>query len=79
IASDSVDFKKDFQTDNLELKRFNPEHLKKTRIIDLTKSDLVSQETIQEKEKEFKKLKLKVIPVSIHDWDSLEQLKKILI
>lgn len=78
IASDSVDFKKDFQTVNSELKSFNPDLLKKTRIIVLTKSDLVDQETIQKKEKEFKKLKLKVMPVSIHDWDSLEELKLVL-
>lgn len=71
ISSESDDPVRDYQIIREELKKFNPELLNKKEIILLTKSDLG--------ETEFKKIdKQKVIPISIHDWDSIQALTKIL-
>ena len=62
---------RDYKIIREELKKFNPELLNKKEIILLTKSDL--------KETKLKKIgKGKVIPISIHNWDSIQALTKIL-
>jgi len=65
--------------------KFSPELFEKEEIILLTKTDLVSKESIKEKGKSLKKLKSdliglkrKILPISIHDYDSLEELKLLL-
>lgn len=71
ISSESDDPLKDYKIIREELKKFNPELLNKKEIILLTKSDLG--------ESKLKKIgKEKIIPVSIHDWDSIQALIKIL-
>lgn len=76
ISSESEDPIKDYQTVKSEMEKFNPDILKKEEIILLTKTDLVDKKQITEKIKTLKKLKKKILPVSIHDYDSLEDLKK---
>lgn len=76
ITAESTDIKKDYQTVRTELEKYNPELIQKSEIILLTKTDLVDKKELKEKIDIFKKMKKKVIPVSIHDWDSLEELKK---
>lgn len=72
ISSESDDPIRDYKIIREELKKFNPELLEKKEIILLTKSDL--------KKPEIKSIdKQKVIPISIHDWDSIENLTKILL
>lgn len=71
ISSESEDPLKDYKIIREELKKYNPGLLDKKEIILLTKSDL--QET------KIKKIDgKKVIPISIHDWDSIQALTKIL-
>ncbi|MBI2109782.1 GTPase ObgE, partial [Candidatus Woesearchaeota archaeon] len=71
ISSESDDPARDYKIIRGELKKFNPELLNKKEIIILTKSDLL--------EKKLKKIgKQKIIPISIHDWDSIQALIKIL-
>ena len=71
ISSESDDPLRDYKIIREELKKFNPELLNKKEIILLTKSDL--------KETKLKKIgKEEVIPVSIHNWDSIQTLTKIL-
>lgn len=71
ISSDSDDPAGDYKVIRDELKKFNPELLEKKEIILLTKSDL--------KKPTIKKIgKQEVIPISIHDWDSIQALIKIL-
>lgn len=71
ISSESDDPLRDYKIVRDELKKFNPGLLDKKEIILLTKSDL--------KKNKLKKIeKEKVIPVSIHDWDSIQYLSKIL-
>ena len=78
IASDSEDVLKDYKTVTKELQSYNPEIVKKKEIILLTKSDLVDKKELEKKIKKLEKLKKKVLPISIHDWDSLEKLKSVL-
>jgi GTP-binding protein len=73
IASDSIDPQKDYKTIRDELGAFNSSLLKKPEIILLTKSDLVEKNSLPK----FKNKK--VLPISIHDFDSLEKLKKLLL
>lgn len=71
ISSESDNPLRDYKIVRDELKKFNPGLLDKKEIILLTKSDL--------KKTKLKKIgKEKVIPVSIHDWDSIQELTKIL-
>lgn len=71
ISSESSDPLKDHKIIREELKKFNPELLNIKEIIILTKSDL--------KETKLKEIgKAKVLPISIHDWDSIQALIKIL-
>ncbi len=78
IAADSEDVLKDYKTVTGELQSYNPEILNKKEIILLTKSDLVDKKDLDKKIKTLKKLKKEVLPISIHDFDSLENLKQIL-
>ena len=72
ISSESDDPTRDYKIIREELKKFNPELLNKREIILLTKSDL--------KETKLKKIcKEEVIPISIHNWDSIQALAKILL
>ncbi|MCL4365622.1 GTPase ObgE [Patescibacteria group bacterium] len=72
ISSESDNPLRDYKIIREELKKFNPELLKKKEIILLTKSDL--------KKTKLKKVdKKEVIPISIHDWDSLQAFIKILL
>ncbi|HSX48931.1 MAG TPA: GTPase ObgE [Candidatus Saccharimonadales bacterium] len=77
IASDSKDPSKDYDTVRSEMKNYNKELLKKTEIILLTKSDLVDEKTLSKLKKKFSSKSKTVLPVSIHDFESLEKLKQI--
>ncbi len=75
ISSESENPVKDYKAVNKELKKYNPVLLEKSQIILLTKSDLIDKVDLNKKIKQLEKLQEKVIPTSIHDWDSLEGLK----
>lgn len=62
-----------------ELKKFNPNLLNISEIILLTKTDLKSKKEIKQHLNDLKSLKIKVLPTSIHDWDSLEKLKNLIL
>lgn len=78
ISSESENPLKDYQIVREELKKFNPELLEKPEVILLTKSDLVDKVDLEEKIKSFKKIKEETFAVSIHDFDSLQNLLKVL-
>lgn len=87
ISSQSQDLLKDYQTVREELKKYNSELLKKKEIILLTKSDLMEIPDLKKKLKTLSKTeqvrasgaKKKILAVSIHDWDSLQSLVKVLV
>ncbi len=79
ISADSDDVNRDYLVIRKELEQFSPGLIQKQEIILLTKSDLVNKHELEKKLKILKKLNPQVYPISIHDWDSLEGLKKILL
>lgn len=78
VPADSEDVEADYEVVVSEMERYNPEIVKKQEIILLTKSDLVDKDTLKKKVQVLKKLNRQAIPVSIHDWDSLQKLKEVL-
>lgn len=74
ISCESEEPVKDYKIIISELKKYNPKLLEKDEIIILTKSDLVDKKDLDKKIKALSKHKRKIIPVSIHDLDSLERL-----
>lgn len=78
VAADSPDVLSDYQTVWKELDSYAEVFKTRQEIILLTKSDLVSPKELTKRIKELKKLKKQIVPVSIHDWDSLESLKSLL-
>lgn len=70
ISAESDDMERDYKIVREEMGKYNKELLDKKEIVIITKSDLLLDKKIK-----FKKPYL----VSIHDWDSIENLKKLLI
>lgn len=79
VAADSVDIVKDYKTIMTELKQFDPEVAAKPQVIILTKTDMVDAQVLSQQTKKLAKFKLPIHPVSIHDSESLERLKQILL
>lgn len=78
VPADSDDILRDYQTVINELEKYNKELINKREIIILTKIDLVEKGDIKQKLKQLKKLKKEIIPVSIHDWDSIQKFQELL-
>lgn len=72
ISAESENPVEDFKVIMGELEKFSPKLALKEQIILLTKADLVNKKGLDSKIKLIKKLKKEVIPVSVHDWDSLQ-------
>jgi len=79
ISLESGSILKDYRAIRKELKSYSNELDEKKEIILLTKTDLVKKGQIEQKAKKIAKINPDILTVSIHDWDSLENLKKILI
>jgi len=78
ISSETADPEADYKTIREELENYNEELLKKPEIILITKSDLTDPKTIEKIYKKLKNKAKKVLNVSIHDWESIEELKNVL-
>jgi GTP-binding protein len=77
ISLESADPKKDYEVIRKELGDYDPELLEKKEMIVLTKSDLFSKEEIAEKIKEITQINSKIEVVSVHDWDSLQNIRQV--
>lgn len=76
LSAESTDPKKDYGVIRKELGAYNKALLKKPEILLVTKTDLVDKPTLT---KILKSLKThQPLPVSIHDWESVEELKTII-
>jgi len=75
LSSELEEPKKRYQQIRSELKSYNPKLLKIPEIILLTKTDLKSEKEVKLILKVLKKLKKQILPVSIHNQDSLEKLR----
>ncbi len=78
ISAESGNPVKDYHTIKNELAAFSQELAKKTEYIFLSKSDTQSAAEIKKKIAALKKCNKNTLPISIHDWASLEKVKKIL-
>ncbi len=75
ISCESEDMVRDYKIVTDELRTYNKELLKKKQIILITKSDLCDKKELDKKIKKMQKYCDLVLPISIHDWDSLKRLK----
>jgi len=78
ISSESENPEGEYMATRKELGAYNPDLLKKKEYLFLSKSDLPDKGGLKKKLAGLKKLNSSVIPISIHDSDSLEEIKKIL-
>lgn len=69
---------KDYSAVRRELEQYSKGLLEKTEYVFLSKSDMVLAEDLKKKMAALKKIAKNVLPISIHDYDSIEQVKKIL-
>lgn len=79
VSSQNIDIEKAYKTVRSELSKFNPELSNKPEIILLTKSDEINSDQIKVSLDKLKKFSDKVLPVSIHDYESIEKLKKLIL
>ncbi|MFA6354433.1 MAG: GTPase ObgE [Candidatus Paceibacterota bacterium] len=78
LSSESESPVSDYKTVRAELKKYSPALLKKTEHIFLSKSDLLDPSELKNKIAALKKSKISTTPISIHDEESISQVKKIL-
>jgi GTP-binding protein len=78
IASDSSTPIGDYKAIRKELGKYNKELLEKPEYIFLSRGDMADKKDVEKKIKAFKKYNEKVMAISIYDYDSIEELKKLL-
>ena len=78
VSAESAAPVEDYKVVRAELEAHNPELLNKTEYIFISKSDAVSPDIISKIKKDFKKLQKYILPISIIDSESLNEVKKIL-
>lgn len=78
ISCDTNNALNDYKTVRFELSEFNTELTSKPEIVVLTKTDMVNSETVNKIKKDLNKVCKKIVSVSIHDYKSLEDLKKLI-
>ncbi len=78
LSAESADPVADYQIIRGELKGYNPALLKKEEYLFISKSDMVSPADMKKIITKLKKKNPTATPLSIHDMDSLDQVKKVL-
>ena len=78
ISAESMDPVKEYNIVRNELMSFGRDLTEKPEYMFLSKSDMISFREVTKKITALKKVSKKVFPLSIHDWQSLERVKKIL-
>jgi GTP-binding protein len=79
ISLESIDFERDYEIIREELRKYSNELTKKKEIILLTKTDLVDNKLIEQRIKKLQKINPRVLSVSIHDQEKLDELRRILL
>ncbi len=79
ISCELKDPIKSYKQIRKELKGYNPKLLEIPETVLLTKTDLKSEKEVTLILKTLKKLKREILPVSVHNWDSLEELKALIL
>ncbi|MDO8655583.1 MAG: GTPase ObgE [bacterium] len=78
ISAESEVPVKDYNAIRKELEQYSKGLLEKIEYVFLSKSDTVPAEELKKKIAALQKIAKNVLPISIHDYDSIEQVKKIL-
>lgn len=78
VSAESGSPVKDYKVVRKELKKYSKELDKKKEYLFLSKYDMVPEKDMKKKLIALKKLNKNAIPISIHDIDTLEKVKKIL-
>lgn len=78
ISAESSDLLRDYKVIRQELGAYNKELLNRTEHIFLSKTDLISKEELSQKLEKLKPLDKAIIPISVIDESSLEQVHKLL-
>lgn len=78
LSAESEDVMQDYETIRKELGAFNEALLEKPEYIFISKTDLVSEEELEKKIQSLKKLQKDIVPMSIHDWDKMQEVREIL-
>ncbi|MEK7554544.1 MAG: GTPase ObgE [Patescibacteria group bacterium] len=78
VAVDSDNPARDYKVVLKELKSYSKELADRPTYVLLTKSDTVSPSDLKKKISALKKIAKTVLPVSIHDWESLEKIRLVL-
>ena len=76
ISAESDDPVRDYRVVRKELGQYNPALLKKKEYVLVSKSDTVDVAALKKKKVALKKLNPSVIAFSIHDFESIEKIKK---
>ena len=78
ISAESENPARDYKIIKNELKKYSKELAEKPEHLFLSKSDMLPEKEIKKKLASMKKLNKNAMAVSIHDWNSLEKVKKLL-
>ena len=78
VSAESEDIENDYKTIRAELASYGPSLTTKNEYLLLTKTDLISEEEKNKKIEQLAKLTPKVYALSIHNMESLDELKKLL-
>ena len=78
ISAESENPAKDYKLIRKELGKYNKNLLSKSEYVFLSKTDNVLPEDVKKKIKRLEKISKKILPISIHDWDSLQKVKDLL-
>ncbi|MFC1727466.1 GTPase ObgE [Patescibacteria group bacterium] len=78
VSCENDDLGKGYQIIRDELRVFNPSLLSKPEVILLTKTDLLNETEIKKSLKKLRKINTQVLPISIHDLESIEKLKSLI-
>lgn len=79
ISSESANTEEEYSTVIKELSNYNRKLLDKKSVILLTKTDLVDDNTIDDKVSTLQKYNKNILPISIYDKKSIDSLKKLLL
>jgi GTP-binding protein len=78
ISAESERPDKDYRIIRSELRKYNPKLVRKPQYVFMTKTDLVKPDELRKRMGILEKKGLRVTPISIYDWDSIEKVKQIL-
>ncbi len=78
LSAESENPSEDYKIIREELGKYNKSLLNKSEYVFLSKTDMVSPDVVEAHVLSLQKISEKIIPISIHDWDSIQKVKDLL-